>query len=679
MSSAFDSCGYRFRPLLKLWLIPLGLMAAMSGGCTPAPNQPGGTAAKGKEAPKNAQEAADQLKESQCSDLLSSLLGQFANPQVVLNFDPGQSVSLLNQWGRTCRPTPATLSADDLAKIGGLAGDSVLKLIQDEIYSRRDVEHLQTCVWMSIVKQSMTQGLSDDLDRANALFNYVIRNMSLESEHPEGTPFSLNGILFSGRGTTEDRTWLFLELLKQLRIDAIVISPARSADAETAPVPALVGVIVRGELHLFDPALGIAVPAKPEPIIPGTTYPIATLAEAAANPEILKRLGTPERPFVLNAENLPQAEYAFYGHSGWWAPRQLELAEHFVGPTQAEIYDGLTDLRERKGLLTRLQGIASKLPEGVSLKFWDYAERQGNARDNMNSLQQQVITRMIEVYSYPLVQQIEGNDSLGTFDDPTNSNRNQNKPKAPPKMEMSGDYFQARGWQILGAPVESVKVYMHNQRNSRLILDVDDPRITASENFQRIRDLHARVMNDATYWTGICKLEQKSPDSNRIAQDKFNQYVREYPEGTWRTSSLYHLALLAAGENKKDQAVELLAKIPEGDPLRDAANWFVREFGGGKSDPAKPAESTPEPVTEEKKPEGPVSESTTPPEEKPAEEKPAEEKPESQPEPQPDPKPETPPAESEENKPAEEAPPKAEEKEPGTEKPPESDSSEKQP
>jgi len=606
-------------------LIPLTLGVFLFAGCTPAPDQPVNSTSQGKTAPRNAEEYAEQQKTEQCSDLLNSLLGQFANPQVVLNFDAGQSLSLLNQWSRNCREDVASLSSEDVGRLNELVSPEIVKMMQDDLYSSRDIEHLKTAVWMGIIKQHVTLELSDDLERVSALFNYVVRNVSLVAEHPEGTPFSVNGILYSGWGTVEDRVWLFSELLKQMRIDSVLISPERPADAEGPLPPRLVAVLLRDQFWLFDPEIGIAVPAQQDKIVPGTSYEIATLSRVMEAPELLERLSTPDHPYPLNAQTLPKAEFLFYGHSSWWAPRLLELSDHFVGPTQSEIFDGLTDVKGRRGILSRMQEVSGKLPEGTQLKFWNYAELQLTGRDNLNSLQQQVITRLVDLYQFPFVRELsDKNDSMGTFDDPTNQAAKQRQPQRPNPLKPSGDYFRARGLQILGDRVEGVRVYMNNQRNSRFFLDIDDPAALSNPNFIHIRNSHERVMSDGTYWIGLCKLETKATDALRIAQDKFNQYVREYPEGMWASSAWYQLAVHAAQQGESSKAIEDLSKISETDPMMPMARWFIKELGGASNvatgeKPAASEEKPTEPMTDEKKPD--PEEKKTEPEEKPSTEK----------------------------------------------------------
>lgn len=613
------------RPTISSLTLLVGLSSLLIVGCTPAPQTVSGTSspADGKGGSGTTAGQVDTTKETQCAELLESLLGQYSSPQVVMNFDPGQALSLMNQWGRTCRPelpSPATEVTDQWSEY---LDPQLVQSLRDGVYTLRDADHLQTCVWMNIVKQHVTAGATEDLNRVVALFDYVVRNVTLVAEHPEETPFSVKTILVSGEGTIEDRAWLFAELLKQLKIDVVFIAPEQTAESEDGIVPQLIGVLVGGETYLFDPQLGIPVPASSEKIVPGKPYEIATLKQVLAKPETLSRLHSKDHPHPLNAETLPKTQLYLYGTSSWWAPRLFELSEHFIGGTQSEVYDGLTDLNERRGLLTRLKAYADPSISGAGFKVWGYPEQQLKGQENLNSLQQQVMTRTAELYRLPWVKRITGGDAFGTFDDPTN--RNSQKKAQQVTMEPSGEYYRGRSEQILGDYPSAVRTLMNNQRNSRVFQDVDDPRLIQQAEFSRMRQSHLRVMNDATYWTAVCKLEQRTPESIRIAQDKFNQYVREYSEGNWASSSHYQLALLFAREGKIPEAVEHLKKIPASDLLAPSAAWLIAELGGAEPEQKdKAAEASP-PV-EPTKPEAPSDENPEKPTVKPQEtEKPKEE------------------------------------------------------
>lgn len=312
------------------------------------------------------------------------------------------------------------------------------------------------------------------------------------------------------------------------------------------------------------------------------------------NPELLTRLSLPDRPYPLNAETLQKAEYHFYGHAGWWPVRHAELSEYFLGPTQAEIFDGLTDLKERRGVLSRIQEASEKHLSGKPVKFWNYAEDQLTRRQNLSALQQQVISRMVEIFQYPFVQELQDKDEMGTFDDPTNANAKQRERKQNNPPKPSGDYFRARGMQILGASAEGVRLYMHNQRNSRIFQDFDDPlrsakrRLLASSRPSRTGDERFHLL-DRDLQTGT-----KCP---RLSANRHGQ-IQSVRPGISRRRMVFRVVHETCDPGCPGaeivQAVDYLKKIPETDPLSPNTKWLIKEWDAPAVEPPPSAESNSE-------------------------------------------------------------------------------------
>jgi hypothetical protein len=116
------------------------------------------------------------------------------------------------------------------------------------------------------------------LDRASAAFGWAMRRVLLHQQHDDGLPPYL--VVKRGYGGPRDRALVFIELLRQLKLDACVIA-SPTADMEEAEA-LLVGVLIpkdKGpDVALFDVRLGL--PVRNE-------RGIATLAAAHANPKLV--------------------------------------------------------------------------------------------------------------------------------------------------------------------------------------------------------------------------------------------------------------------------------------------------------------------------------------------------------------------------------------------------------
>src|SRR5690606_8422613 len=84
-----------------------------------------------------------------------------------------------------------------------------------------------------------------------------------------------------GMANAHERTWIFLELLRQADLVGCVVAVSGETEADN-PIPWFCGVILENEIYLFHPELGIAIPSE--------KTRVATLAEVAARPELLKTL-----------------------------------------------------------------------------------------------------------------------------------------------------------------------------------------------------------------------------------------------------------------------------------------------------------------------------------------------------------------------------------------------------
>src|SRR5262249_54912927 len=149
-----------------------------------------------------------------------------------------------------------------------------------------------------------------------------------------------------GKGTAQDRAWIFVNILRQMKLDAVLLYPGPPADGASPPAdaPFLVGVLLDGQVYLFDVALGGPVPATGSSSGATEDSHGATLAEAAGDPQVLKQLDVGEsRPYPIRAADLARPGVVIVGESSLWSPRMEALQTQFVGDRAMIISDPLTD------------------------------------------------------------------------------------------------------------------------------------------------------------------------------------------------------------------------------------------------------------------------------------------------------------------------------------------------
>ncbi|MGL4943448.1 MAG: tetratricopeptide repeat protein [Thermoguttaceae bacterium] len=162
-----------------------------------------------------------------------------------------------------------------------------------------DMQSLKQAVWMRQISQWARGDSHREIDRAQALFDWTIRNIDLRGEtfqvddsrtlvFPTQEPWQT---VILGRGTPADRAWVFVELLRQQRIEACLLSIPDSATSRSQLW--CVGVLIEGELYLFLVQDGLPVPGRAGVVVNenGITIPdVATLREFVGDAAIRERI-----------------------------------------------------------------------------------------------------------------------------------------------------------------------------------------------------------------------------------------------------------------------------------------------------------------------------------------------------------------------------------------------------
>jgi hypothetical protein len=228
-----------------------------------------------------------------------------------------QIVSWLNQWMQQAAPKsdwqrdPMLDSLDPKL----LANEQLKTMLAAPALATQDFDdydgrHLQEAVWLRDISR-WTQGSDfNELARATALFDWTIRNIQLVPDEaaPPHRPWRT---LADGRGTAEERAWVFALLCRQQALDVVILElPAEGgvliadgpkADSGSGPsdlsyqrfwLPALVH---NNELYLFDTRLGLPIPGP-------SGEGVATLAQIQQDDALLRQLDLEDAPYPVTAD-----------------------------------------------------------------------------------------------------------------------------------------------------------------------------------------------------------------------------------------------------------------------------------------------------------------------------------------------------------------------------------------
>src|SRR5580700_4408889 len=348
------SLSSRFAAAPRVWLFDVAcavaLSAILSAGCEPSSSTSSGSAASkaGAKAEASAASAAD----ARCQQLLSSGLDMMKPENLGITAQEQQVVDSLNNWAADCGKSTAV---NDPAPKNGNAEAFA------DLYDLTDIEHVRNCWLVKQLGAGVLKSQSTDLDRIVGLFDLSIRTVALFNSSDPLMPQTPYDTMVIGRGTAEDRAWLFGELLRQAGFDSVIVRPKGSsltinsgagtsggAASDAAP-RWLVGVLLDKQVYLFDPTLGWPIPSPDDKGTSATVSKPATLAQAVAHDELLRKLDASKK-YPLRASDLKSVQVEIITSSRYSEPRIKRIESFLAGNRSTTVYAPLADAGGRPGL-----------------------------------------------------------------------------------------------------------------------------------------------------------------------------------------------------------------------------------------------------------------------------------------------------------------------------------------
>ena len=508
--------------------------------------------------------------DEQCALIIANVHDTFHLHHLELTTTLADSVARLNDWQRACGGESSGES-DLPADIAGMLSSEQAEYLRIPQFTLRDGVHLQDGVMIRAITAALAAGQapgSTDLDRVRQIFRYVALGIELTPDLPSELALSAYEVCQLGKGTAADRAWVFASLLKQQRIDAVILSPGgKSADGSDVAPYLLVGVPVENQVYLFDPRLGVPIPAPP-----GSSGPaVATLEQAASDPAILRQLDVPEQPYPVTATDLERPSVAIATESGFWPERMRSLQGQFSGDQAMVISDPLQDSGEVPGLVSRVVSAGGSRWSRESVTLWDYPERQLHRHMALSEPQQKARAILfMPFFAYLTIApdpktgqltfaaQEELADPSATKFDPGVVMRKRTTVRAQ---------LRARLHQLAGDSRQAVMDYHDVWQHSKRVLELGPP--------ADVRIMHARAMDDSMYWTALCKFNQ---GEYQVAIDSCLNYRRKYSLGAWRRQVRYLLALSHAATGNAEAAIKELSEADSKDPEYPAYQLLIRQW-----------------------------------------------------------------------------------------------------
>lgn len=554
--------------LVILAAVGLGLSAPGCNNTTAKAPAKSAAASPGKTAANSGPASGPSRR---CQTLLSSGLDMLQPDHFEISADPNAAADSLNNWARECGsslPSENAAAPDPLLE-KSLPEDQRASALGN-FYDLRDVRHIRNCLLLKQAGLPVKQSSSNDKDRIVALFDLACRLIALNGKDEPKIPQSLGEVLIIGKGTVEDRAWVFAELLRQLNIDSAILSPRAPGTAgANASKRWLVGVLLDKQVYLFDPLLGWPIPAALDTGNTPTVRHAATLSEVIANDRLLRKLDvSADKPYPLGSEDLKSVRVEVITSSSFWLPRIKRLEPFLSGKRSVTIYAPLNDIGNHPGLLSRAAGAGDGHWKKEDVVIWDYPDRQTSASRNRD--QQAAIIQAARWLPF---------EGPVEFSEETRQLVSKHKE------------IKSRIAQLQGDGATAIRNYLLVQLDElpeRIVIpQKEQPGKAPTEAMtaevpKRELLMNLRAAEDAKYWMGICQMEidQKKPQA---AVETLSAYLGRYGQGgNWVIPAALFRGIALARDEKYALAVQslnqLLKSLPEDDPRRPQFELLVTRW-----------------------------------------------------------------------------------------------------
>ena len=240
-----------------------------------------------------------------------------------------------------------------------------------------DVEYLKQSAWMRGLAQWTGGDKRVLLEQAVQMCDWVVCNVEMRADFipinqqqsiPVLQQYPWQTILL-GYGTSNDRMTVFLELLRQQKIDAALLAVPDPRDPNV-PFYYGVGVLLNGEIYVFLLGYGFPIPG-PDGVPSGDNGAlqfsnVATLAQLQQDDSLLRRLDlSEEHPFPITSEMLKQTTAYLFLTPESVSMRMKVLEAELSGEQNMVLYTDPHELRRR---FVAASGI-------TAVEFWKYPLR----------------------------------------------------------------------------------------------------------------------------------------------------------------------------------------------------------------------------------------------------------------------------------------------------------------
>jgi transglutaminase-like putative cysteine protease len=561
--------------------VTLGLLLLVSAGCGSSGRSKGSSPADDAAETK----AAAAKAVTEIEDQLKSALYQLQPENLQIDSNLEDATSVLNNWWAAAQaanltPTvspPPELTAERLS-------EEQLAELNRKGFSLDEGQYIRNCYLSRKVSQQLGTDTANETERVVAIFDWVCRNITLRGLDETPYPVTIYEAYVIGRGQPVDRAMVFAGILKQLRIDAVILSPSRT---DAPPSTWWVGVLLGDQVVLFDPRLGLPVPRgdRPDPF-----QTPASLAELTAHPEWLTLLATkPDQPAAWTTDDLQNLKIATISEPAAWSKRMWALEQMLPSESIAVLYDPPATIEQLPGSFDR---VAAAFPgkTATEISLWGHAQKIETWFKSLNQLEVRALQGAMVAFIVPV-----------EYEPPLEAG-------GQPRRVETKRQLRFRTEQLFGRRSQTLANYM----TIRQLSVMQPPEAQLGPVYQRAAD-------DAFYWSAVCKYE--SGEYETCAQF-LTDYLKRYRRGgQWIYAARQLLADAQLKLGHREEALKLWKVQESDDPHRDRNVLMLKRMAAitpaaGETPAAtesSPSESSPsEPTPAEPTPAEPTPAEPTP-------------------------------------------------------------------
>ncbi|MEM8864366.1 MAG: hypothetical protein AAGF31_02335 [Planctomycetota bacterium] len=484
---------------------------------------------------------------------INNALGRYAKRgEPMLAWEPSPDASVLstlierlNQWlrSRTIADdwAPATLRSTlpKSLRTGPLLepflSDAALR---SKTFEDNEGRLIQEAIWARDIGRWADGGEFAAVERAKSLFDWTVRNVAL-TEDPRVLANRPWQSLLYGRGTAAQRAWVFSLLCRQQRLPTVIL------EVPTEAGPWLwCGLLDEGQLHLFDPQLGLPLTdlAASESGQEGddtTGAAVLILTDVQGDDALLRAFDLDDSAYPVTADLAKQATAFVVADAFSLSWRASELQQQFSAK------DALTLTVEADELAAEVDQLAAVKATGQTTQLWPAPYRLLQRRLTLGEKTRNEVARDFRPFSWrPALWKARALHMRGM-------------------IETEADIRAAKQEDALREPRND------HRSAGRLYTSASvRPQDKVLEELSPLKKgIYSRAKADATYWMGLLQYER---GAYRSAGQWLDMAVSENQQAGRRSDAIrYNLARAFEAQGELQAAIEFLAS---GDSLQQHGN-----------------------------------------------------------------------------------------------------------